>query len=117
MNDVIAQGLKMGQKVEVDKLKKRAKAAEDKIKGENIEQKSNEKNTASPVKRDAFTFPVEDYNLIYDIMDKVEKDVSGVRQINKSEIVRAGLRALIKLDDKKFSQVFKELPRVKSGRK
>lgn len=63
--------------------------------------------------RDGFSMPVSDQKLIQDIRTKSIK--LGV-ETNKSEIVRAGLRALMDLPDAKLAGLLKSIPKIKTGR-
>ena len=63
--------------------------------------------------RDGFSMPVSDQKLIQDIRTKSIK--LGV-ETNKSEIVRAGLRALMELPDDKLVGLLKSIPKIKTGR-
>ena len=63
--------------------------------------------------RDGFSMPASDQQLIQDIRIKSLK--LGV-DTNKSEIVRAGLRALMDLPDSKLTTLLKSVPKIKTGR-
>jgi hypothetical protein len=63
--------------------------------------------------RDAFSMPVADQQLIQDIKIRGIKLGLGV---NKSEIVRAGLRALMELPDAKLTALLNSVPKIKVGR-
>lgn len=65
------------------------------------------------VKRDSFTMPMGDYELIAVLQKKCLK--AQVRA-NKSEILRAGLMALVAMSDEDLARTVEELPRVKTGR-
>lgn len=69
--------------------------------------------TVEKVIRDGFSMPASDQQLIQDIRIKSLK--LGV-DTNKSEIVRAGLRALMDLPDSKLTALLKSVPKIKTGR-
>ncbi len=71
------------------------------------------KETRSSVIRDAFTMPESDYSLIKEI--KTRAIARGV-DTNKSEIIRAGLRALDGMTDAALARALKGIERVKTGR-
>ena len=63
--------------------------------------------------RDAFTFPESDHKLIGDLKK------NGLKlevQLNKSEIVRAGLHVLSELSKDKLKAVFVDIEKIKTGR-
>jgi hypothetical protein len=65
------------------------------------------------VKRDTFTFPPADYKRIQDI----QKDcLRAAIQVNKSEVVRAGLIALQELTPEKRHQLLQSVEKMKPGR-
>jgi hypothetical protein len=65
------------------------------------------------VVRDSFTMPQIDYDLIAEIKQKALK--SGV-QVKKSELLRAGLQALSKLNAAQLKQAVTNLEKIKTGR-
>jgi len=74
-----------------------------------------EKKPAAKVKvvRDSFTMPQSDYDLIADIKQKALK--SGLH-LKKSELLRAGLQALAKLNASQLKQAVNNLEKIKTGR-
>ena len=74
-----------------------------------------EKKSAVKVKvvRDSFTMPQSDYDLIADIKQKALK--SGLH-VKKSELLRAGLQALSKLNSSQLKQAVNSLEKIKTGR-
>jgi hypothetical protein len=66
-----------------------------------------------PVVRDTFTFPEADYALIAEIQDRCLRSAT---MINKSEIVRAGLKALTRMSDVELAEIVGGLTKVKPGR-
>lgn len=68
-----------------------------------------------PVKktvRDNFSFPEDDYALVGKTVDRL----LGLRfSANKSEVVRAGLKALDAIDDDELLVLFKSLEKVPRG--
>lgn len=65
------------------------------------------------VVRDSFTFPVEDIELIRDLMSRC---LNSALSTNKSEIIRAGLHVLSEMTDDELVEAVKSLERVKTGR-
>lgn len=65
------------------------------------------------VKRDSFTMPMSEYELIASLQKKCLR--AQVRA-NKSEILRAGLQALDALSEADLAQLIEALPKVKTGR-
>ena len=63
--------------------------------------------------RDSFTMPSFDYDLIDALK---EKALSGKSAVKKSELLRAGLRALDKLDSAQLIALVGTLAVVKTGR-
>ncbi len=74
-----------------------------------------EKKLAVKVKvvRDSFTMPQADYDIIADIKQKALK--SGLH-VKKSELLRAGLQALSKLNTSQLKQAMNSLEKIKTGR-
>ena len=74
-----------------------------------------EKKLAVKVKvvRDSFTMPQVDYGLIAEIKQKALK--SGLH-VKKSELLRAGLQALSKLNTAQLKQAVNSLEKIKTGR-
>lgn len=74
-----------------------------------------EKKLAVKVKvvRDSFTMPQSDYDLIAVIKQKALK--SGLH-VKKSELLRAGLQALSKLNTAQLKQAVNNLEKIKTGR-
>ena len=72
-------------------------------------------NTPAELKviRDSFTMPQADYDLI--TLLKKRSLVSGVN-ITKSEILRAGLKALEKMTDDEFLLKISSVDKIKTGR-
>lgn len=65
------------------------------------------------VKKDTFTFPQADYELIDKLKNKALKCKIN---LNKSEIIRAGLIYLHKLDEKEYILAIECISKVKQGR-
>jgi hypothetical protein len=64
--------------------------------------------------RDSFSFPEDDYGLIGALQERL----LGVRRVaTKSEVLRAGLKALVALDDDALAAAFDRVERLKAGRK
>lgn len=63
--------------------------------------------------RDSFTLPAEDYELIGSLRQRCLENAVNV---SKSELMRAGLHALIQMSDEELVQVTRSLKKVKTGR-
>lgn len=63
--------------------------------------------------RDSFTLPSKDYELIATIRQRCLKLATNV---NKSEVIRAGLHILESLSDEELLQAIERLEKVKTGR-
>jgi hypothetical protein len=68
---------------------------------------------APPVIRDSFTMPAFDYDLISSIKQRCLQ--SGV-SVTKSEVLRAGLNALMAMPERELKAVVAGLRKVKTGR-
>ncbi len=79
------------------------------------EKKSIPKKQLLPEKvvRDTFTMPPKDYKRISDIQHEA---LQSAIQVNKSEIIRAGLISLQKLTENQRNQILLSLEKVKPGR-
>jgi len=71
------------------------------------------KTKPEKVIRDAFTFPESDHKLIGDLK---KNGLKLELQLNKSEIVRAGLHVLSELPKDKLKAVFADIEKIKTGR-
>ena len=76
--------------------------------------------TAKPVKekkpklvRDSFTIPKAEYTVLADLKQRAGKLGSSVK---KSELLRAGIKALAAMADSAFVAALKAVPAVKTGR-
>lgn len=78
-------------------------------------KKSTPKKQLLPEKvvRDTFTMPPKDYKRISDIQYEA---LQSAIQVNKSEIIRAGLISLQKLTENQRNQILLSLEKVKPGR-
>ena len=63
--------------------------------------------------RDSFTFPENDYALFATLKQRA---LAAGGEIKKSELVRAGLALLNKLDDAELARVLGKVERIKTGR-
>ncbi len=95
-----------------------AKLAEPEInvkKAESEAQKPLKKKKAAKAKviRDSFSFPEEDYQKISALKKTC---LSAGVHINKSELLRAGLHLLSKLDIESLKQALEQVEKVKTGR-
>lgn len=92
---------------------KRKKAKRSKGEGGQVGKPKNPSPTKSKVIRDSFSLPKDDYVLIKDL----QKRCLGLAQsANKSELVRAGLHALVKMSDTELVKLLGRLEKVKTGR-
>ena len=71
------------------------------------------KDEKPKVVRDSFTMPESDYDLLSAIRQRCL--ISAVN-VNKGEVVRAGLHALQNMPDEQLLQLMKGLEKVKTGR-
>lgn len=68
---------------------------------------------AERVKRDSFTMPFGDYELIAALQRRC---LQAAVSPTKSEILRAGIAALAAMDDAQLAALVESLPKVKTGR-
>ena len=68
---------------------------------------------AIEIKRDSFTLPITDLELIQKIKKRCM--LQGI-DINKSEIVRAGIHALAKMDENELKKNADDIPKYRAGR-
>jgi hypothetical protein len=66
------------------------------------------------VKRDSFTMPLPDYELIGALQKRC---LQAQTRASKSEILRAGLMALSVMTDAELAEMVDRLPKVKTGRR
>ncbi len=82
-------------------------------KAEQVRQSKKPKPSNPKVIRDSFSLPKDDYGLLKDL----QKRCLGLAQsVNKSELVRAGLHALVKMSDAELVKALGNLKKVKTGR-
>lgn len=74
-----------------------------------------------PAKRCQFTMPSEDDELINKLVLKYQKlaanTATEVIKVNRSRIVRAGLKILEKLSNKEFEKIVKNTDKLSEGRR
>ena len=63
--------------------------------------------------RDSFAMPKADFELIGSLK---QRSLKQGREVKKSELLRAGLHALVALSDTAFSAAVVAIPRLKTGR-
>lgn len=63
--------------------------------------------------RDSFTIPKAEYVVIDELKSRAEK---LTRTIKKSELLRAGIKALASLSDAAFLSALDKVPSIKTGR-
>lgn len=112
MKSALRESLKAEQATVQDRFKK----AESLLGGEkNRKEGKKEKKPELPkVVRDTFSFPEHDYRLITEIQNRCLQSRIAV---TKSEILRAGLKALSALPDTKLAKAVSAVERVKPGRR
>ena len=92
---------------------KRKKAKHSKGEREQVKQAKKPKPSKPKVIRDSFSLPKDDYGLI----KVLQKRCLGLAQgVSKSELVRAGLHALVKMPDTELVKTLGSLEKVKTGR-
>lgn len=121
----LKNGLRSSLLEETKKVEDRFSNAEQHFKEKKVEKKevpiSTKKQKVKPPKepkekviRDAFTFPPGDHALFVVIQKKAFE--AGI-QINKSEVVRAGLHLLEGMSNKDLAQALGKIEKLKTGRK
>jgi hypothetical protein len=70
-------------------------------------------STSNRVVRDSFTLPTDDYELIAAIRQRC---LGAAVNVTKSEVIRAGLQALMAMPDAKLLKQVSNVEKVKSGR-
>lgn len=105
---------------EDEAVKNRFKAADRVL---STSQRTQTNPTSSPAKqhqsssnrviRDSFTLPIDDYELIAAIRERcLDASVS----VTKSEVIRAGLQALMAMPDAKLLKQVNNVEKIKPGR-
>ena len=75
--------------------------------------KPKQKPVRPKIIRDSFTLPEDDYMLLGKIKQECMR---GGIDTNKSEIVRAGLKALAAMNREELKEAFRRVEKIKSGR-
>lgn len=70
-------------------------------------------STSNRVVRDSFTLPTDDYELIAAIRQRC---LNAAVSVTKSEVIRAGLQALMAMSDVKLLKQVSNVEKVKPGR-
>jgi len=78
-----------------------------------LEVKKAKKNHKEKVVRDSFTMPQSEYRKIADIKEACLK--AGMH-VKKSEVLRAGLKALCEKNDAQLKQSLRSLEKIQTGR-
>ena len=78
------------------------------------EAKSSKAGTRNTVIRDNFSMPEEDYALIEEIRQRLLRESAVAK--NKSEVLRAGLRLLQRLDPGALLEAAEDVKSLKPGR-
>ena len=63
--------------------------------------------------RDSFTIPKAEYTVLEDLKQRAAVLMQGAK---KSELLRAGIKALAAMSDTEFLNVLKQVPAIKTGR-
>jgi hypothetical protein len=98
------------------KTSRRSKVLNKQINGEKSTPRNPKKKikpAAEKVKRDSFTMPENDYEIIGKLISKLMR--SGIL-MNKGEVLRAGLKALNSMPIKELKAVCEEVEKIKTGR-
>ena len=86
-----------------------------------ISNSSEKEKVFEPAKRCQFTMPNEDDELIDKLVLKYQKlavnTATEVIKVNRSRIVRAGLKTLEKLSNKEFEKIVKNTDKLSEGRR
>ena len=73
-----------------------------------------EKNTKKhKLVRDSFTIPKAEYTVLDDLKQRAARLMHGAK---KSELLRAGVKALAAMSDTEFLNALKQVPAIKTGR-
>jgi hypothetical protein len=79
--------------------------------------KTNGEKTSKPKKpklvRDSFTIPKGEYTVLEDLKQRAGQ---LARSVKKSELIRAGVKALAAMSDAAFLAALKAVPAIKTGR-
>jgi hypothetical protein len=111
MKSALKGSLLMEEQTVKDRFEKAETLLGEKLATKISKKESNEEKVK--VVRDSFTMPQTDYDLI--TLLKKRSLQSGI-EINKSEILRAGLSALNQMTDIEFSDKIKTVEKIKTGR-
>lgn len=114
----IRKALGASLKAEEQSIQSRFEKAESLLSPKKSAPKTPAKPKPRPAKkerviRDSFTMPKADYELIAELKKRAIK--LGL-SATKSELVRAGLRALTQISDERLTTVLEKLDKVKTGR-
>ena len=98
-------------------LPKTTKASAPKVAAQSVKEKSTDSKSKSTKKaklvRDSFTMPKDEYQAIEVLKQRATR---LQRPAKKSELLRAGIKALTAMDDKQFAVVLSLVPALKTGR-
>lgn len=108
----IHSALSASLKAEDDAIRSRFENAEKALSAQ-TEEAPPEHPKKTSVIRDSFTLPQEDYELIGMLQNRC---LNLATNVNKSELMRAGLHALNNLSDRALLAVVADLTKVKTGR-
>lgn len=113
----IHSALSASLKAEDDAIRSRFENAEKALSAQTEEAPPTPTSSEHPKKtsviRDSFTLPQEDYELIGMLQNRC---LNLATNVNKSELMRAGLHALNNLSDRALLAVVADLTKVKTGR-
>jgi hypothetical protein len=100
---------------EKDDVEERFSRADVALGGSQNEAKESKTRARKKVIRDNFSMPEEDYALIEEIRQRLLKEHAVAR--NKSEVLRAGLRALSDMESAELLDAMEQIKILKPGRK
>lgn len=89
------------------------KAKRPKSEVEKVKQSKKPKPSKPKVIRDSFSLPKDDYRLIKELQNRC---LGLAQSVSKSELVRAGLHALVKMPDALLVKTLGSLEKIKTGR-
>lgn len=118
MKDMLKNSVKKESKSVDEKLKSFQDKSDRFKNAESFFSENKEENkkdtTINIVKKDIFSFPLNDYKLID---ENINRAINFKKIMNKSEVIRAGLKSLSKLDDNGFVEIINSVEKIKKGRK
>lgn len=78
-----------------------------------VDAKAKVKTKKPKLVRDSFTFPKDEYELLAQLKSRA----TGLAvHVKKTELIRAGIKALVGMTDNRFLATVKSVPNLKTGR-